>query len=71
MEGAVVGGVLFLGVVLVGLLLSVAFYFLPSILAGLRGTRRQLGIFLLNLLLGWTLVGWVVALVWAAAEERA
>jgi hypothetical protein len=27
------------------------------------------GIFLLNLFLGWTVVGWVVALIWAITSE--
>jgi Superinfection immunity protein len=38
------------------------FYFLPSIVALARSKRNTLPIFLLNLFLGWTLVGWVVAL---------
>lgn len=45
-------------------------YFLPWILALLRGTRSNVGIFFLNLLLGWTMIGWVVALIWAIAAER-
>jgi hypothetical protein len=42
-----------------------ALYFLPSILALARNKRDTGSIFVLNLLLGWTAVGWVVALVWA------
>ena len=38
-----------------------AVYFLPSIFAALVNSRHQGVIFLLNLLLGWTLVGWVIA----------
>jgi hypothetical protein len=41
------------------------FYFLPSIVALVRGKRDTLSICLLNLFLGWTLIGWIVALVWA------
>lgn len=41
------------------------FYFLPSIVALMRSKRDLLSIFLLNLFLGWTLIGWMVALVWA------
>jgi hypothetical protein len=44
------------------------FYFVPTI-AG-RKKRNAQAIMLLNLLLGWTLVGWVVALVWAVAKEK-
>lgn len=44
-------------------------YFLPSIIALLRGKRDTLAIFLLNLFLGWSVIGWVVALVWAAKND--
>jgi Superinfection immunity protein len=44
------------------------FYFLPSIVG--KSRRNALAIFLLNLLLGWTLLGWVVALVWAAIPDQ-
>ena len=46
-----------------------ALHFLPTIIALGRGARSVFGIFLLNLLLGWTVVGWVVALVWALRNE--
>jgi hypothetical protein len=45
------------------------FYFLPSIIALARSKRSTLSIFFLNLFLGWTLVGWVVALVWAVKAD--
>jgi hypothetical protein len=41
------------------------FYFLPSIIAAARSRRDLVSILVLNLLLGWTAIGWVVALVWA------
>jgi hypothetical protein len=44
-------------------------YFLPSIIALTRSKRNTLSIFLLNFFLGWTLVGWVVALVWAVKAD--
>jgi hypothetical protein len=51
------------------LVLALAVYFLPTII-GLR--KRNAGaIFALNLLLGWTLIGWIVALVWALTVEDA
>ena len=40
-------------------------YFLPSIVAFARSNRNTASIVLLNFFLGWTMVGWVVALVWA------
>jgi hypothetical protein len=50
-------------------LLGVAMYFLPSLVAIERRKQNGAAIFLLNLLLGWTLLGWVVALVWATTRD--
>ena len=45
-------------------------YFLPAFVAA-RANKRNFGaIVVLNLFLGWTFVGWVVALVWALVEDR-
>jgi hypothetical protein len=44
-------------------------YFLPSIIALARSKRDLLSIFLLNLFLGWTVIGWIVCLVWAAKQD--
>lgn len=46
-------------------------YFLPSIIALLRSKRDTLSIFLLNLFLGWSVIGWIVALVWATKNDVA
>lgn len=40
-------------------------YFIPTFVAD----RKKGAIFTLNLFLGWTLLGWVGALVWALAIE--
>ena len=45
-------------------------YFLPSILADRREHSRLVPIFILNFFLGWTLVGWVVALMWVYMEDK-
>ena len=45
------------------------FYFLPSIIAAARSKRDLLSICVLNFLLGWTAIGWVVALVWALKAD--
>jgi hypothetical protein len=44
-------------------------YFLPSIVAIARSKRDIAGIILLNFFLGWTMIGWVVALVWAVKTD--
>ena len=50
------------------ILLGLAVYFLPTIVAIMTGKQNTLAIFILNLFLGWTLVGWVIALVWACTK---
>jgi hypothetical protein len=42
-------------------------YFLPSIIG--HDKRTFPGIFLLNLLLGWTIIGWIIALIWACTAD--
>jgi len=44
-------------------------YFLPSIIAFARSKRDAVSILILNLLLGWTAIGWVIALVWAVKQD--
>jgi hypothetical protein len=44
-------------------------YFLPSLIALVRGKRDVVAIVVLNFFLGWTVIGWVVALVWALKTD--
>ncbi len=44
-------------------------HFLPTIVAALRNSRHLVAIFLLNLFLSWTVIGWIVALIWAITSE--
>ncbi len=44
-------------------------YFLPTLIALARSKRDTTAILLLNFFLGWTMIGWVVALVWAAKND--
>ena len=43
-------------------------YFIPSFIGSSK--RNAGGIFVLNLLLGWTFLGWVIALVWACCRDE-
>ncbi|MBO0917979.1 hypothetical protein EES39_06925 [Streptomyces sp. ADI92-24] len=45
-------------------------YFLPTIIAFARGVSNSGSVLVLNLFLGWTLVGWVVALAMAARSSQ-
>jgi Superinfection immunity protein len=44
-------------------------YFLPSLIALVRGKRDVAAIVVLNFFLGWTVIGWVVSLVWALKTD--
>ena len=44
---------------------GITVYFVPAIIAGVRGHMDRLAIFALNLLLGWTAIGWIAALIWS------
>jgi hypothetical protein len=48
---------------------SFVLYFLPAIIAFARSKRDAVSILVLNLFLGWTMIGWVIALVWALKED--
>lgn len=52
------------------LILLLAFYFVPTVVALARGHTFTVPIVIINLCLGWTLVGWVGALAWAAAPFK-
>ena len=54
-SNAVEGAVLFV----------LAIYFLPGIVALMRGHMSAGAIIVLNLFLGWTALGWIIALVWS------
>jgi hypothetical protein len=55
---------------LVSLSLVLAFYFLPTLVALKRNRHNTGAIFVLNLFLGWTVVGWVISLVWAVSSSQ-
>ncbi len=50
--------------------LFTSLYMLPWAIAASRGKANQWTVFLVSLLLGWTVVGWIVALVMACTSHR-
>lgn len=44
-------------------------YWLPTIIAVFRHAPSALGVAMLNFFLGWTVIGWILALVWALAAH--
>lgn len=49
------------------MLILAFFYFLPTLVGS--GKKNIAAIFILNLLAGWTFIGWIVALVWASCKD--
>lgn len=48
-----------------GIIIVIGFYFVPTIVAVVRKVTNQGSVAVINLFLGWTLIGWVVALAMA------
>ena len=46
---------------------SIALYWLPTIVADARSHHQRLPILFLNLFVGWTFLGWLAALIWSLA----
>lgn len=53
------------------LFILIALYVLPALVAASRHHRQTMAITVLNLLLGWTLLGWAGALVWSCTNPAA
>jgi hypothetical protein len=51
------------------LIVLLVVYFLPLMVASSRRHRQTLAIGVLTLLAGWTLIGWLVAIVWACTAN--
>jgi hypothetical protein len=54
-------------VAIVFLIIGLFLYFLPAIIAADRKLLNAGSILIVNLFLGWSLIGWVIALAWAVA----
>ncbi len=56
-------GISFAGFLMIGL--GIVAYFIPGIIAVTRRHRKVTSILLVNLFFGWSVLGWIFALVWA------
>ena len=48
----------------------VIIYFFPVIVAASKNRSNTSAIVVTNLFLGWTVIGWVIALIWATTDGR-
>jgi hypothetical protein len=55
------------GIVVFG---ALVLYFLPTVIAGRRNAAQHGGIFAVNLFFGWTIIGWIAALIWACTDSQ-
>jgi hypothetical protein len=55
---------------LFGLIIMLTIYFIPALVARYRQHQQTLAIFMLSLLLGWTGIGWMLALIWACTAVQ-
>ncbi len=46
--------------------IALGLYFLPMLVAQYREQEHLFGVFALNLVFGWTGIGWLAMLIWAA-----
>jgi T4 superinfection immunity protein len=61
------GGIFLLILIVIGF----AVYFLPYSIARIRRTEHGPAIFWVNVFFGWTVLGWIAALIWAVTETAA
>lgn len=54
---------------IIALVMIIAIYLLPVIIASTRSLNNTAAIAVVNIFLGWTFFGWIAALVWALAEH--
>ena len=53
----------------VGVIVLVSCYFMPTIIALLRDKRGAVGVALANFLFGWTVIGWFLAFIWSCTGK--
>ena len=46
----------------------ISIYMFPGYISGSRGHPNQDAICAMNLLLGWTIIGWIAAMIWALTD---
>lgn len=44
-------------------------YFVPTIIAFKKGKKNKGAITALNIILGWTFVGWIIAFIWSLTQD--
>lgn len=61
---------LYLVLLIIPGIITQCLYFIPYLIANKKGHSQENAIFILNLLAGWTIIAWIIALVWAFTEPK-
>ena len=51
------------------ILVIIFLYFLPTIIATKKKHNKYIPITILNFFVGWTIIGWLVLLIWAVIDD--
>ena len=54
---------------IIGLLFVAGLYFIPARIAFKKNKKNKVAILAFNLLLGWSFIGWVLALIWSLTKD--
>ena len=52
-------------------IMIICMYFAPTLIATLRKHHNAGAVFAVNLLLGWTFIGWIIAFIWSLTSPPA
>jgi len=63
------GGLLLLLLFVVFGVIGAGVYFVPTFIAFARNKSNKIAILALNFFLGWSVLGWVISLIWALTNE--
>ena len=56
--------------VIIYIVIFICLYLLPGIIAYKKERKNKLAILWATILLGWTGIGWIIALIWALTSEE-
>lgn len=63
-------GIIVVLIYLVIACVSIAVYFIPTFIAFSRNRSNKVAIFCMNFFLGWMVIGWIIGLIWAVADDN-
>ena len=60
----------FLSLSIIFMVIMGAAYFIPAVIGFVRGHHSKWAILAVNILFGWTVIGWAIALIWSLTWVR-